>query len=396
MRLAERVKQIAPSMTLQVTAKAKQLKAQGVDVVGFGAGEPDFDTPGYIKDAAKKAIDEGFTKYTPTAGTPELLKAICEKFARDNGIEYRPEQVLVSNGAKHSIYNIVQALVEPGDQVIMQAPYWVSYPEMVKSAGGTPVIIETGVEQEFKMTPAQLKAAITEKTALVILNSPSNPTGAVYSRDQMLGLMEVLSARGIPTISDEIYEKVLYDGLKHVCVPALKPEYKEFTFLVNGASKSYSMTGWRIGYLAGPQDAVGAMRRLQDHSTSNPVSISQKAALAALTHDESAVREMVRAFDERRRYIVDALNAIPGIRCPKPQGAFYVFPDVSDVYGKPLAGGVVVKDSLQLTDFLLDKVRVAVVPGAAFGNDRCVRLSYATSLELIKKGIERIAEGLVA
>jgi aspartate aminotransferase len=383
-------------MTLAVTAKAKALKAQGVDVVGFGAGEPDFDTPTEIKEAAKKALDEGFTKYTPSAGTPELRKAVCDKFKKDNGLDYVPEQILVSCGAKHSIYNAVQALVNPGDEVIFQAPYWVSYPEFVKAAGGKPVIINAGVEQDFKITADQVHDAITDKTTLCIINSPSNPTGTVYSREELLGIMDALVHHGVTVISDEIYEKILYDGLQHVCVPALKPEYKDATILVNGVSKTYSMTGWRIGYLAGPKDVVSAMTRLQDHSTSNPTSISQKAALAALQGDQSAAAKMVKAFDERRRYIVGALNKIPGVKCPMPRGAFYVFPDVSGVYGRPLKGGKVVKGSMELTDYLLDGARVAVVPGVAFGDDRCVRLSYATSLEQIKKGIERMAEALGA
>lgn len=396
MRISERVKVISPSMTLAVTAKAKALKAQGVDVVGFGAGEPDFDTPTEIKEAAKKALDEGFTKYTPSAGTPELRKAVCDKFKKDNGLDYVPEQILVSCGAKHSIYNAVQALVNPGDEVIFQAPYWVSYPEFVKAAGGKPVIINAGVEQDFKITADQVHDAITDKTTLCIINSPSNPTGTVYSREELLGIMDALVHHGVTVISDEIYEKILYDGLQHVCVPALKPEYKDATILVNGVSKTYSMTGWRIGYLAGPKDVVSAMTRLQDHSTSNPTSISQKAALAALQGDQSAAAKMVKAFDERRRYIVGALNKIPGVKCPMPRGAFYVFPDVSGVYGRPLKGGKVVKGSMELTDYLLDGARVAVVPGVAFGDDRCVRLSYATSLEQIKKGIERMAEALGA
>ena len=396
MKISERVKVISPSATLAVTNKAKALKAQGVDVVGFGAGEPDFDTPDEIKEAAKRAIDEGFTKYTPSAGIPELRKAIAEKFKSDNGLDYLPEQILVSCGAKHSIYNAVQALVDPGDEVIFQAPYWVSYPEFVKAAGGKPVIVEAGVEQDFKMTADQVHDAITNKTTLCIINSPSNPTGAVYAADELRAIMDVLVDHGVSVISDEIYEKILYDGLQHACVPALAPEYKEPTILVNGVSKTYSMTGWRIGYLAGPKDVVAAMSRLQDHSTSNPTSISQKAALAALQGDQLAAAKMVKAFDERRRYIVSALNAIPGVRCPMPKGAFYVFPDVSGVYGKPLKGGKVVKGSMELTDFLLDTARVAVVPGVAFGDDRCVRLSYATSLEAIKKGIERMAETLKA
>ncbi|MBM3333602.1 pyridoxal phosphate-dependent aminotransferase [Candidatus Sumerlaeota bacterium] len=394
MKISKYVQQIAPSATLAITAKANQLKAQGIDVVGFGAGEPDFDTPDNIKDAAKRALDEGFTKYTPTSGTPELRQAICDKFKTDNGVEYAPDQILVSCGAKHSIYNAVQTLVDPGDEVIFQAPYWVSYPEFVKAAGGTPVVVKAGVDQEYRMTADQVRAAITDRTVLCILNSPSNPTGAVYSREELLAIMEVLAERNIAVISDEIYEKILYDGRQHVCVPALKPEYKDMTILVNGVSKTYAMTGWRIGYLAGPKNAVAAMGRLQDHSTSNPTSISQKATLAALRGDQSSVAKMVAAFDERRKWLVKALNDIPGVRCPMPAGAFYVFPDVSGLYGKQLRGGKTANSSFDLSDYLLENARVAVVPGGAFGDDRCVRLSYATSLEAIKKGVERIAEAV--
>jgi len=396
MKISERVKVISPSATLAVTNKAKALKAQGVDVVGFGAGEPDFDTPVEIKEAAKHAIDEGFTKYTPSAGIPELRKAVCEKFKKDNGLDYLPEQILVSCGAKHSIYNAVQAMVDPGDEVIFQAPYWVSYPEFVKAAGGKCVIINAGVGQEYKMTADQVHDAITKKTTLCILNSPSNPTGAVYTAGELSAIMDVLVDHGVSVISDEIYEKLLYDGLTHACVPALAPEYKEAVVLVNGVSKTYAMTGWRIGYLAGPKDLVAAMSRLQDHSTSNPTSISQKAALAALQGDQLAAAKMVKAFDERRQWIVKALNAIPGVKCPMPKGAFYVFPDVSGVYGKPLKGGKAVKGSMELADYLLEVARAAVVPGVAFGDDRCVRLSYALSLEAIKKGVERIGEALKA
>jgi len=396
MKLSGRIKQLAPSMTLAVSAKAKQLRAEGIDVIGFGAGEPDFDTPGHIKEAAKQAIDEGFTKYTPSSGIPELREAICEKFKKDNGLDYTPDQILVSCGAKHSIYNALQAMIDPGDEVIFQAPYWVSYPEMVKAAGGRPVIIQAGVDQDFKMTPEQVRNAITDRTALCIINSPSNPTGAVYSRDELLAIVDVLAERGIPVLSDEIYEKILYDGLEHTCVAALRPEFKDTTILVNGVSKTYSMTGWRIGYLAAPADFVAAAKRLQDHSTSNPASISQKAALAALRGDQSPSAQMVEAFDERRRYIVEVLNAIPGVRCPRPQGAFYVFPDVSGVYGKDLGGGKTVNSSLEFCEYLLDTARVAVVPGIAFGDDRCVRLSYATSLEAIKEGVARIARALGA
>jgi aspartate aminotransferase len=278
--------------------------------------------------------------------------------------------------------------------VIFQAPYWVSYPEMVKAAGGKPVIVEAGVEQEFKLKPEQVREAITDRTVLAILNSPSNPTGAVYTAEEMTAIVEILVEHGVTVCSDEIYERIMYDGMKHACVAALKPEFKDKTIVVNGVSKTYSMTGWRIGYLAGPAEVVGAMKRLQDHSTSNPTSISQKAAIAALTGDQSMANDMLKAFDERRRYIVDALNAIPGVNCPMPKGAFYVFADFSGVYGKALKGGRTVNSSMELVDYLLEDVNVAVVPGIAFGDDNCARLSYATSMDAIKKGIERIANAL--
>lgn len=394
MKISTYVQQIAPSMTLAVSAKAKQMRAEGKDVIGFGAGEPDFDTPDFIKDAAKRALDEGFTKYTPSSGIPELRQAICDKFKKDNGLDYTPDQILVSCGAKHSIYNAVQALVDPGDEVIFQAPYWVSYPEFVKAAGGTPVIVPAGVDQGFRMTPDQVRDAITDKTTLCILNSPSNPTGAVYSAGELTAIVDILVERGVTVISDEIYESILYDGLQHACVPALKPAFKDATILVNGVSKTYSMTGWRIGYLAGPEPNVAAMKRLQDHSTSNPTSIAQKGALAALTGDQSIIATMLEAFDERRRYIVEALNAIAGVNCPMPQGAFYVFADVSGTYGKDLGGGRTVNGSLELCEYLLETVNVAVVPGVAFGDDKCIRMSYATSLQAIQTGVERMAQAL--
>jgi aspartate aminotransferase len=376
---------------LGITAKAKKMKAEGIDVIGFGAGEPDFDTPENIKEAAKRAIDSGFTKYTPTSGIPELKDAICEKFKRDNGLDYGREEVLVSCGAKHSIFNAVLALCGKGDEVILPSPYWVSYPEMIKLAEAKPVVIKTTQQSGFKITPQQLRKAITPKTKLIILNSPSNPTGMVYSRKDLQPLSEILVKKGICCISDEIYEKIIYDGKEHVSIASLSPEMKKLTIVVNGVSKPYSMTGWRIGYAAGQKEVIQAMSNMQDHSTSNPASICQKAAVEALKGPQESVREMVKAFAERRDYIEERLNSVEGINCLKPEGAFYVFPDVSQLLGKK-HNGKIIKDSFSLTELLLTEARVAVVPGAVFGDDRHLRLSYATSIGDIEKGMGRIEE----
>jgi len=393
MKIARKVQNVSESLTLALTAKAKQMKKEGIDIIGFGAGEPDFDTPDHIKQVAIEDLKKGFTKYTPASGIPELKQAVCEKLKRENQLDYTPKQILISCGAKHSLYNAIIAIVDDGDEVIIPAPYWLTYPEQVKAAGGKPVFINAPAEADFKITPAQLHKAITKKTVAVILNSPSNPTGAVYSKAELEALGKVIVGKDIAVITDEIYEKILYDGAEHHSIAALSPELKKRAIVVNGVSKSYSMTGWRIGYAAGPEEVIAAMSRLQSHSTSNPTSFCQNASIAALTGDQSNIQMMLKAFDERRRYMVETLNKIPGVKCTMPKGAFYVFPDVSGAYTKKL-GGENIQGSMALSEYLLKEAKVAVVPGVAFGDDNCVRLSYATSLENIKKGLERIAQAL--
>ncbi len=392
-KLADRAGKIAESVTLAVDAKAKQLAAEGVDVVGFGAGEPDFDTPKYVREAGKNAIDKGQTRYTPASGTVELKKAIAAKLKKDNGLEYDPaKEVLVSCGAKHVIYNLIDVMVNAGDEVVIPAPYWVSYPEMVRVADGTPVMPLAGGDQGFKLTPAQWAKAITPKTKAVILNSPSNPTGAVYSPEELKEIARVLVDKDVWIISDEIYEKLVFGPTKHASIAALEPRLKDRTFVVNGHSKSYAMTGWRIGYAAGPAAVIKAAANLQSHSTSNPSTMCQVAATAAFTQNDGGAAEleaMRREFEGRRDLIVERLNKLPGVKCVKPDGAFYVFPDVSGCYGRSYAG-VKVADSLGFASACLEKAHVALVPGSAFGDDRCVRLSFATSREKIDKGIDRL------
>ncbi len=382
MRLAKRVIDIAPSATLGITSKAKKMRESGIDVVSFGAGEPDFDTPAHIKEAAIEAIKRGNTKYTPSTGIPELKKAISEKFLKDNNLNYEPSQVVVSCGAKHSIYNVIQVLCEEGDEVIIPSPYWVSYPEMVKLAGATPVIVDTLQENNFKLTEKMLLAAISENTRVIILNSPSNPTGCVYSLDEFKMVSEVAKSEGIYVISDEIYEKLVYEDNKHYSIGTLGKAIYDLTITVNGVSKSYAMTGWRIGYIGAPKEIAGAISNLQDHSTSNPASISQMAALAALTQDQDCVEMMRKEFDKRRGYMVRRLNSIPGLFCTNPGGAFYAFCDISNT-------GM---DSVTFSNELLEKKNVAVVPGEGFGWDSHIRLSFATSEDNIKKGLDRIEE----
>jgi len=389
--LSKRVRSISPSPTLAITAEAKKMKAQGIDVVGFGAGEPDFDTPDHIKEAAKKALDRGFTKYTPASGMRELKEAVCRKLKEENGLEYEPDQVLISCGAKHSIFNAILALCDEGDEVILPSPYWVSYPEMIKLAQAKPVIIKTTQENNFKITSQQLEEAISSKTKLFILNSPSNPTGMIYTKDELRIISDILTEARIYCISDEIYEKIIYDGWKHTSIASLNPRIKELTILVNGVSKTYSMTGWRIGYAAGPKEIIQAMSNLQSHSTSNPTSVSQVAAIAALQSSQGEVRRMVDEFQRRRDHIVKRLNRIPGISCLKPPGAFYAFPDISRIIGKSY-NGKIIRDSTSLAQLLLYEAKVAVVPGAAFGADEHLRFSYATSMENIDKGLDRVEE----
>ena len=395
MKLAKRMVMIKPSPTLAVDAKAKAMKAQGIDVIGFGVGEPDFDTPENIKDAAIKALKAGFTKYTPAGGTDELKAAVCDKFRRDNGIEYNPADVLISCGAKHSLYNIFQALLDDGDEVIIPAPYWVSYPDMAYLAGAVPVPISTTEQSGFKITPKQLKKAITPKTKMLILNSPSNPTGASYSRDDLAALAQVVLGTDIIVVSDDIYEKLVYDGFTSTSIVTVEPRLKAQTIIVNGVSKTYSMTGWRIGYAAGPADAIKAMANIQSQSTSNPTSFAQKGALEAMQGPQGFIEEMVAEFDRRRTYMVKRLNGIAEFSCLTPNGAFYAFPNVSGVYGTS-AKDMAINNSNDFAAYLLEKASVAVVAGGAFGADNNIRLSYATSMGNIEKGIDRIEKAVEA
>ena len=393
MRLATRVANIKPSETLAITAKANALKAEGRDVIGFGAGEPDFDTPANIKQAAIKAIEAGFTKYTPVGGTDELKDAIINKLKRDNSLVYKRSQIVVSCGAKHSLYNLAQALFEPGDEVIIPAPYWVSYPDIVVLAGGKPVILNTLEKDGFKIKPEQLKSAITNNTRALIINGPSNPTGTVYSPEELKAIASVLIDENILIITDDIYEKILYTKYPFANIASVESKLKDRTIVVNGVSKAYAMTGWRIGYAAGPEEIISAVSKIQSQNTSNPTSISQKASVEALNGDQSVVSMMVGEFRKRRDVIVAALNDIPNVKCLLPEGAFYVFPNVSGVYGHSYKGKKIT-DSTQLIDYLLDEANVATVPGAAFGSDDHIRLSYATSLKNIEEGVKRIKNAI--
>jgi aspartate aminotransferase len=379
-QLAQRATTLTPSMTLAIDAKAKKLKADGVDVCGFGAGEPDFDTPQHIKDAAAKALADGFTKYTPSSGIPELRAAIAEKLKNDNGLDYKPSQVIVSCGAKHSCYNVVLAICQAGDEVIIPAPYWLSYPEMVRLADASPVVVATQEANGFKITPEEFRNAMTPATKMIILNSPGNPTGTVYTREELQALAEVALEEDILMLSDEIYEKITYDGTAHASLASLGSDIYDLTVTVNGFSKAYSMTGWRLGYLAAPEPIAAAIDSIQSHSTSNPTSFAQKGALAAITGDQAFISEMVNAFAERRAYMYDRLTKMPGVTCVKPLGAFYMLPNIS-------------KFGLNSSGFcakLLDEHKVAAVPGIAFGSDAHIRLSYACSMENIQKGLDRI------
>lgn len=388
--ISKKISQITPSLTLGITSKVKKMKEEGIDVIGFGAGEPDFDTPIHIKEAAKKAIDQGFTKYTPSSGIQELKDAICEKFKKDNNLNYLPNNILVSCGAKHSVFNTIFTLCEQNDEVILPSPYWLSYPEMIKIAGAKPIIIPTA-QNNFKITPIQLQNAITSKTKLFILNSPSNPTGIVYTKQELQNIAEILVKTNVFCLSDEIYEKIIYDDNKHISIASLGKEIKEKTIVINGVSKSYAMTGWRIGYAAANAEIIQAMSSLQDHSTSNPTSIAQKASLCALKSSQEILDKMVLEFAKRRDYIVARLNSIKMISVLKPNGAFYVFPNISKISGKSF-NDQVIKDSISLSNILLTEAKIAVVPGIVFGENNYIRLSYATSYENIVKGLDRFTE----
>ncbi len=393
MRLAERTKAIKPSPTLTMNAKAKALKAAGEDITNFGVGEPDFDTPDNIKEAAIRAIREGFTKYTAVGGIDDLKNAIIEKFRQDNNLDYGKDEILVSCGAKHSLYNIAEALFGKGDEVIIPAPYWVTYPDQILLNDATPVIAVTDEKNSFMLDPDLLREKLTDKTKALILNSPSNPTGLAYDREALEKIAEIAVERDLYIISDEIYEKLVYDGFKHISIASLGEEIKQRTVVVNGLSKSHSMTGWRIGFTAGPKDITKAMTNIQSQSTSNPTSISQKAAVEALTGPQDFIKTMMSEFDKRRRYMVERLNAMEDVSCRMPVGAFYAFPDVSAHFGRKFNSRPI-NGSLEFSTYLLEQAKVALVPGSAFGDDKYIRLSYATSMDNIKKGLDRIEEAL--
>lgn len=395
MKLADRAKNISPSPTLAIDAQAKKMIAAGEKVINFGVGEPDFDTPAHIKEAAIAALNAGMTKYTPVSGTQQLKEAIVAKFKNDNGLEYQPGQIVVSVGAKHSLYNAIQVLVQPGDEVILPAPYWVSYLEQIKLAGGVPVIVQTRAENGYKLIPEELESVLNRRTRLLIINSPGNPTGAVYTAGELAALGEVVARTGIAVISDEIYEHLIYDGRRHVSIASLSAQLKEQTVVINGMSKAYAMTGWRIGYAAAPAPVAKAMTGLQSHATSNPTSFAQAASVAALTGTREPLRRMVAEFNRRRDYMLERVLAIPGLTCDRPGGAFYLFPGLEAYIGRSCRGQAI-RGAVDLAAMLLEQAKVAVVPGVAFGEDRCFRLSYATSMENIREGMDRIQQLLAA
>jgi aspartate aminotransferase len=386
--LADRLKTLAPSPTLAMQARAKAMRARGIDVISFGAGEPDFDTPRRIKDAAIRAMEQGQTKYTEVGGIPELRAAVCQKLRRDNGLEYAPDEITVSCGAKHSLYNIFMALLNPGDEVLIPSPYWVSYPEQVRLLGAVPVPVATPESTGFDLDPAVLARAVTDRTKLIILDSPGNPTGAVFSTEALAAVARLAVDRGLWVVSDECYEALTYEG-RHVSIASLSPEIKARTIVVNTCSKAYAMTGWRVGYAAGPKPIIKAMTDIQSQVTSNPTSIAQWAAVEGLGGPQDEVAKMAGEFDRRRRFVIGALNAIPGVRCVMPRGAFYAFPNVSGLYGKRAKAGVL-RGSADVCAFLLDEARIATVAGIDFGSDDHIRLSYATGLETIRDGIARM------
>ncbi len=389
MKLSTRISMIKPSPTLAITMKANALKAQGKDIIGFGAGEPDFDTPDHIKKAAVKAIESGFTKYTPVGGIDELKDAIAAKMERDNGLKYSRSQIAVSCGAKHTLYNLAQVLFDEGDEVIIQSPYWVSYPDIVVLAGAHPIVLETKEADGFKFNPRHLEKRINKRTKAVILNSPSNPTGVAYTREELEVLADIIVRKRILVISDEIYEKIVYDDFPFSSIASINNEIFKSTVVVNGVSKAYAMTGWRIGYAAGPEEIISAVTKIQSQNTSNPTSIAQKAAVEAYSGDQSVVTKMVAEFQKRRNVIVAGLNDIEGMSCMTPEGAFYVFPNISGFFGRS-HNGKIISGSSEFADYLLDEAGVAVVPGADFGQDNYMRLSYATSMKNIEEGIRRI------
>jgi aspartate aminotransferase len=388
LNLSKKALGISPSLTLEITAKAQELKRQGVDIIGFGAGEPDYDTPENISNEAIKAIKAGHTRYTAASGIPELKDAICKKLKEDNDLDYSPKNILVSNGAKHSLFNAFAAILNPGDEVIIPNPFWVSYPEFVKLSDGVPVYVETKESNGFKYDIEDIKNAITPKTKALLLNSPSNPTGAVYDEEDLRKIAEIAVEKGIFVISDEIYEKLIYEG-KHISIASFNEEIKKLTIVINGMSKAYAMTGWRIGYAAAHEDIVKVMTNIQSHSTSNPNSIAQYASVEALNGTKEEIEKMRESFESRRDYMVERINAIEGLSCIKPKGAFYIMANISKLKGKTIEG-VEIKDSLDIASLFLEKANVAIVPGIAFGTDDFIRLSYATSMDNIEKGLDRI------
>ena len=393
MKVSERARAVPPSATIAVTSRAKELKAQGVDVVSFGAGEPDFDTPDYIKDAAIKALKAGRTKYTATPGIIELRTAIADKLQKENGLKYTPDQIIANIGAKHSVYEAMQAVLDPGDEVILPTPYWVTYPEAIKLAGATPKVVQTDRANGYKITPQQLKKAITEKTAMLLINSPNNPGGFTYTPEELAGLAKVIEGTQLYVLSDEIYEKLIYGETKFVSFASLSDDAYSRTLTVNGLSKCFAMTGWRLGYTAGPLEVIKAMARLQSHMTQNPVTFVQDAAIAALKNDGDVVEKMRMEFERRAKYMAQRLNSIEGVVCAEPTGAFYCFPDVSAHYGRNI-NGAKINGSTDFAKALLEQANVALVPGLPFGCDNNVRLSFACSLEQITTGLDRIEEWL--
>ncbi len=382
---------IEPSVTLEITAKAKAMKDEGIDVISFGAGEPDFNTPKHIQEAGIEAIEKGITRYTPASGTLELKKAICEKLDKENGLKYEPKNILISNGAKHSIHNALMAILNPGDEVIFSIPFWVSYPDLVKIADGIPVMIETREENDFKFTVEDLNKVLTPKTKAIIINSPNNPTGSIYTREELEKIADWAVKNNIIVISDEIYENLIYDGKKHESIATINDQIKELTIVINGMSKAYAMTGWRIGYAAGNEKIIKVMSNIQSHATSNPCSISQYASIKALLGDKSGIDEMNKHFSARRNYMFETINSIKGLSCRLPGGAFYIMVNFTDIVGKEIKGKKI-NTSLDFAGLLLEEAKVAVIPGIAFGDDKYIRLSYATSMENIEEGLKRIKE----
>lgn len=391
LNLSRKGLEIAPSVTLEIAAKAKAMKDSGINVISFSVGEPDFNTPENIQNVGIKAIKDGLTRYTPASGIVELKKAVCEKLKKENGLDYEPKNIIISNGAKHSLYNALMAILNPGDEVIIGVPYWVSYPDLVRIADGIPIFLETREEDNFKFNVNDLSKVLTERTKAIILNSPSNPTGAIYNEEELRSIADWAVENNIFIISDEIYERLIYDGEEHICISSFNDKIKDLTILINGMSKAYAMTGWRIGYTAAHEDIIKVMSNIQSHTTSNPCSISQYASIEGLLGDQNSVEEMKVQFQARRDYMADTINSINGLSCRKPQGAFYIMVNFTQLLGKTIKG-TVINSSLDFANLLLEEAKVAVVPGIAFGDDKYIRLSYATSIENIEEGLMRIKD----